>query len=238
MNEPHVDIPNAGPVDDQLVNKERTALVSGHDEEKQGFLRKVFGIVTFQLAFTFSLAFIASVSPSFGAFCMHSATVIVSLVFLIIAIIGALVMKNIVPWNYMYLGVFTLSMSLLLSSATALVDPTIVLTAIVLTLVMSTGLTVFAFIASTEAIIYYLLCVLALALVQFIVLILAVSGQEWAVSAYYALGAFLYGMYLVIDTYRIREMCQVDDYIPAAIIIYMDIIRIFIQILIALSKKK
>eukprot|EP00831_Metopus_contortus_P032935 TRINITY_DN26495_c0_g1_i1.p2 TRINITY_DN26495_c0_g1~~TRINITY_DN26495_c0_g1_i1.p2 ORF type:complete len:125 (+),score=22.77 TRINITY_DN26495_c0_g1_i1:75-449(+) len=64
------------------------------------------------------------------------------------------------------------------------------------------------------------------------------TRNEWAISFYYAAGALFYGCYLVIDSFVIKESNDVDDYILASIIIYVDIIRIFIYVLAALSKKR
>ena len=55
-------------------------------------------------------------------------------------------------------------------------------------------------------------------------------------------GLVLYGCYLVIDISRLLEEGRygmtLDDYIIGAMLIYMDIILIFIKILQLLGKKK
>jgi protein lifeguard len=57
-----------------------------------------------------------------------------------------------------------------------------------------------------------------------------------------ALGLFIYGIYLVIDIQRLlsesRYGMTLDDYIVGAILIYLDIIMIFIKILRLIGKKK
>ncbi len=54
-------------------------------------------------------------------------------------------------------------------------------------------------------------------------------------SLYCALGAALFGIYLVIDTQLIvdggRYSLSLDDYITGALILYIDIIQIFLFIL-------
>lgn len=57
-----------------------------------------------------------------------------------------------------------------------------------------------------------------------------------------ALGLFIYGIYLIIDVHRLvnesRFGMTMDDYIIGAILIYLDIIMIFIKILEIIGKKK
>jgi Uncharacterised protein family UPF0005. len=57
-----------------------------------------------------------------------------------------------------------------------------------------------------------------------------------------ALGLVIYGFYLIIDIHRLlnesRFGMTYDDYIVGAILIYLDIIMIFIKILEILGKKK
>ena len=207
-------------------------------DEKQGFVRKVMGIVTSQLFVTFLGAFIASVSADFGSFCQNPATMTFSLVGLIAGMLFALCLGRKVPWDYLGLLLFTLSMSLLLSAVTANVDWQLVLSAIAITMVMSLGLCIFSLMANHQQLCYYMVFVLCLWVVEFVVALLISLGHSEAKPFYYSLCALLYGTYLVLDIYRLKSHMDIDDYIPAAIIIYIDIIRIFLYILAALSKKK
>ena len=57
-----------------------------------------------------------------------------------------------------------------------------------------------------------------------------------------ALGLLLYGCYLIIDIHSLvsggRSGIGFDDYIPGAMLIYLDIIMIFIKILQLVGKRK
>lgn len=48
----------------------------------------------------------------------------------------------------------------------------------------------------------------------------------------------IYGYYLLIDTHLVKETMEVDDYILGSLIIYWDIIYIFLRILAILASSK
>lgn len=82
--------------------------------------------------------------------------------------------------------------------------------------------------------------------VAFSMLQLAIFGIFWPTSSFlYALycwlGVMLFGIYLIIDTQMIlggkRIQLSVDEYVAAALLLYIDIIQIFLYILSLLSKK-
>ena len=63
-------------------------------------------------------------------------------------------------------------------------------------------------------------------------------------TLYCALGVILYGLYLIIDTMMICKGkgmsgrgCQMDDYIIGAMMLYLDIIMMFVYILQLLGSK-
>jgi len=65
-----------------------------------------------------------------------------------------------------------------------------------------------------------------------------VNSCSWMFSVFGALGVLIASCVLVIDTYLISSRVMVDEYIVASIIIYMDIIRIFVYIVMILGSKK
>lgn len=60
-------------------------------------------------------------------------------------------------------------------------------------------------------------------------------------NLYCALGVIVFGIYLVIDTQLIvggrRLELSMDDYVAGALILYLDVIQIFLYLLQLLSKK-
>lgn len=61
-------------------------------------------------------------------------------------------------------------------------------------------------------------------------------------ALYCTLGVIVYGMYIVVDTQLIiggrKNQLPVDDYVVAALILYIDIIGLFLTLLEILGKKK
>ena len=59
-----------------------------------------------------------------------------------------------------------------------------------------------------------------------------------ALSVYFGLLAFIYSAILIADLWLIIRKAEVDDYIIAATIIYLDIIRLLVVILAGADKSK
>ena len=76
-------------------------------------------------------------------------------------------------------------------------------------------------------------------------LMLAIFSLFWSspflYCLYCSLGVLLFGIYLIIDTQLIMGgksiALTVDEYVAAALLLYIDIIQIFLYILSMLSKK-
>ena len=50
-------------------------------------------------------------------------------------------------------------------------------------------------------------------------------------TVYASIGAVLFSLYLIVDLWLTYEIYEIDDYVIAAVDIYLDIINIFIYIL-------
>lgn len=59
---------------------------------------------------------------------------------------------------------------------------------------------------------------------------------------YCSIGIFVFGLYLIIDTQMVighkQFALSVDDYVVAALLLYIDIVQIFLYILTLFSRKK
>ena len=210
-----------------------------HDDEKKGYMKKIYGIVTMQLLITFAMVYKASVSPSFGEFCTHPATLILAGITMLASMLSTFCLSRKVPYNYIALFTFTFSMGFIVSACTAKIDPETVLTAIVVTLAMSISLTAYVWLAGAEGAMFALLVMVFIAFVaEFLILALIFTRSAWLYSLYCSLIALMYGCYLVLHTFVIQAESDVDDYIIAAVIIYMDIIRIFLYVLAAMTKNR
>ena len=141
-----------------------------------------------------------------------------------------------VPTNYILLLVFTLSEGYLVSYLTAMYnDKNIVIVAAGLTLGVTIGLTIYAFFTKTDY--TYLGAFLATAGCLLILGCIACFWMHfyWLYMIYCVLGLIIYSFYLVYDTQLImggkRYELSLDDYVIAAVIIYLDIVMIFVYLL-------
>ena len=150
-----------------------------------------------------------------------------------------------VPYNYLLLIIFTLSLSFIVMFATTKYNAKEVLMAAALTTVMVLSLTLYAFFTK-EDISLERGSIPVMSSVFFFVTIYYIFNREdktWGM-VYCGIGAILFGMYLIYDTYRViggggtfghhsshGYELDSEDYIIAVMILYLDIINIFLYIL-------
>lgn len=69
-----------------------------------------------------------------------------------------------------------------------------------------------------------------------------INWTTFTQTLYCSMGIFVFGVYLIIDTQMVignkQFALSIDDYIVAALLIYIDIIQLFLYILSILSNKK
>ena len=142
-------------------------------------------------------------------------------------------LKNarVVPRNYILLGVFTLVWSYMVAGFTQWFEPDEVFIAATLTCVMVTGLTAFA-------------CCTKMKLTWLWGIGAAMSFAVWPLIIFFIIfpSLLLYNIlcffviiltsiYIIWDTKIIMTKLGVDDYIIGALILYVDIVQLFIWIL-------
>eukprot|EP00922_Rhytidocystis_sp_ex-Travisia-forbesii_P019094 GHVS01028330.1.p1 GENE.GHVS01028330.1~~GHVS01028330.1.p1 ORF type:complete len:250 (-),score=15.20 GHVS01028330.1:152-901(-) len=210
-------------------------------EIRQGFIRKVYGILFVQLlitaAFSFMCMSIASLQKwitTDGLWLVISCAVI----FLIISIVLSCCQSvaRSFPKNYILLFLFTCCLSVMVGATTAATNPYIVTQAALCTVVVTLGLTLFAFQSKYDFTSWYgaLLCI-TIAFVVFGILTLFFRQNKWMDIIYCSIGAFLFSVYIILDTQLIigrgKLSLSEDDYIVAAMMLYLDIINLFLYIM-------
>lgn len=204
-----------------------------------GFIRKVYGILLVQLTFTFLLTLISVASPSFSQFQISSPG------FFWLAIIGSIVftilifcfrkLARTVPINYILLSGFTLCEAYLVSFVCGISDPKLVLMAAAMTCGIVLSLTLYAWTTKTDftvmgSMIFVLSCIMLL----FGIFVLFTQNRVINII-YSCLGVFAFSIYLVYDTQLIvgnhQNKLEIDDYILGSIMLYLDIINLFLHIL-------
>ncbi|XP_053209474.1 protein lifeguard 1-like [Panonychus citri] len=202
------------------------------------FIRKVYGIVCIQLMVTLGFVLAFNLSPELGYLAAEPGlgivAVIVSLASLItLACCGA---ARSFPCNIICLGIFTLSESISVAFITVSSSSEVLIYAIIVTTIVVVSLTLFAFQTKID----FTVCngILFIFLIILLVFgILAVFIRNKIFHLLYACGgALIFSLYLIIDTQMIvggnrKHQFSPEDYVLAAITLYLDIINLFIFIL-------
>lgn len=146
-----------------------------------------------------------------------------------------------VPTNYILLTIFTVAESILVAYACASVqDRLIVLQAAVMTAGITVALTIYAMTTKTD----FTMCwgfawVLGFSLFFFGIFAF-ISGSEFMYKFYCLLGVLAGGLYILIDTQLIMGgkswQLSEDEYIVGAMILYIDIIYLFLKLLALLRR--
>ena len=215
----------------------------------KGFLVKIYGILSAQLIITlfFILLFQKeSIKQYFlknigiSSFLNLLSALLFILTLVIISINPNLGRK--VPLNYLSLFIITICMSLMLALFAINYSFPIVVFCVLLTIVSSVSITVYAYNTTTDWRYVRGLCVVILSqCIGFIlmVFILSITFLEMVCCFFFTL---LFGVYLVYDTQVIMgkygEVYSLDDYIYASLEIYLDIARLFMVILSAIGKQR
>lgn len=216
-----------------------------------GFVRKVYGILSVQLLFTAIMVYFAQ-GPLRGFYYTDSGDIrpIAASLFTLAAV-GSIItsimvvcyssLAKTVPTNYILLSIFTACEAYVVSMFTTFFDAEDVILAAFLTFALTATLTLYAFTTKKDFTVYGgLLWILGWGLFM-ITALMALFGFG-TFQSFGAGGLIIsvivicfYGVYLIYDTQLImgghRFELSLDDYIVAALVIYIDIIVLFIRIL-------
>lgn len=216
-----------------------------------GFVKKVYGILTVQLIFTF--AAVAGISltsvadklwdaennklTSTGSIVLWVGFGVYIVTMFMIACGRQIVRK--VPGNYILLMVNTVSQTMICVALAAATAPKYVIIAALMTVLITFVLTIYACKTKDEInykgalwyiLIWYVLMTIAVIVIHFCYLPLYAGYIIVSV-----LVIALYGFFIIWDTRMIingrRGTIDVDDYIFGAALLYSDIIGLFIQLL-------
>uniref|UniRef100_A0A182M6H0 Uncharacterized protein n=1 Tax=Anopheles culicifacies TaxID=139723 RepID=A0A182M6H0_9DIPT len=221
-----------------------SASVKGFDFNDQtirrGFIKKVYSILTLQLSITFVfVAFVMNHNPTkqwvrhnpgmfWVAFLVMFGTLIA------ISCCGELRRKA--PANMIFLGLFTLAESFLVSMVAATYSSEEVMLAFGITAAVCLGLTLFAFQTKWDfTMMGGILFTAVIVLFLFGLIAMFIPGKTVQLI-YSSLGALLFSVYLVYDTQIMmggnhKFSISPEEYVFAALCLYLDVINIFLHIL-------
>lgn len=222
------------------IRSESSRLVADWKRDvRQGFVRKVYGILFCQLLLTMLLTcLVLKVSSLNDWVVAHRLPLLISgLVGYLFTTLAMMCFSRGLrhfPWNYVLLAVFTVSMTLMIASGVAKSDGRTVLLALCGTLLITGSMTLFAFQTKydfTSAIGGMFVATLALVCFGLFALFMG----SWAKVLYSTLAIALFSGWLVIDTQLMMSgkksvAYTEDDYILASVSLYTDIINIFLEL--------
>ena len=230
-----------------------------HDIEAQiregtriGFIRKVYGILSVQLAITFGISCLGMVESVKKILIIESPrsltltsiglglliTCCILFFFTLIPLACCMKVGRRVPINYILLLLFTLSQSYLVLLCCCRYEQHIVLTAMGLTAAVTISLTIYALTTKED---FTWLGGLLFSTITILIIggilcgVWGFSGGRGYHVLYCCCGILVYSIYIIFDTQLIAgkygTVFEIDDYIFAALTIYIDIIQLFLFIL-------
>ncbi|CAD6189222.1 unnamed protein product [Caenorhabditis auriculariae] len=196
------------------------------------FLRKVLGIVSFQLLLTIGICTAIYCTPGSKDFLKAQSWIVFPSLFVSIGLlIGLHVNAHEVPINYVLLAAFTSVQALTLGCIVVLFQVQVILEAAITTMLVVFGLFMYTLQSKKDFSVGYatsfslLGCLLAASFVQIFVMS---SAFNFILNVF---GAGVFCVLLVLDLDAIMMRMSPEDYILACIALYMDIINLFVRIL-------
>ena len=217
---------------------EKDPMVTDSNDRK-GFVRKVYSLLAVQLGVTAVGVATTSLVEEARAGLLETAFLCYPCMALSLGlVIGIYCWQGLarrVPYNYVASLAFTLLQTYIVAYFSAFYAPVTVCAAALLTIGVTGGLTVYACAARTDfTICHSLSFVLIAALLVFTGLTIWI-GSLVVTFVYCLFGALVFGVMLVVDTQLIIggkfEALTYDDYILAALLLYVDVISMFVYVL-------
>ena len=215
----------------------------------KGFLYKVYGIISVQLLITLIVILIFQ-NESINNYFKNRPTLtgfldFISSIGFIATLIVLILKKDLskqVPYNYISLFIMTFFLSIMCAFFSLSFTKDSVVFCIVLTLISSVAISIYAYYSTINWGIVLALIIVALSQCIGFLFMLFLLRNSFLEKVLCFLGTLLFGVYLVYDTQVIMkkfgETYGVDDYIYAAIQLYLDIINLFMAILSIFGKNR
>lgn len=219
---------------------EDTAFSFSDQSIRRGFIRKVYLILMAQLLVTTAIIAVFTFhGPTkkfvHGNIAIFYCSMAVMIVCLICMSCCASVRRK-APTNIIFLGVFTLAESFMLGTAAASFRSEEVVMAAGITAIVCFSLTIFALQTKWDFTVLGGALFVAVIILFVFGIIVAFIPNKAAQIAYASAGALLFSIYLIYDTQMMmggkhKYSISPEEYIFAALNLYLDIINIFIYIL-------
>jgi len=225
----------------------------GFDDKavRRNFIKRVYSILMVQLVITGAIISLFMFVESLKTYVRYNRWVMwtswgVALVCIIaLACFGSLRRKS--PHNIIFLGIFTCCEGVVLGTVTSVYDVDAVLIAVGITAAVTLGLTLFAFQTKIDftvcgGVLFALLIILLVAglIVSIVVACGGDISRKGYMIGYGSAGALVFSLYLIYDTQLMmggnhKYSLDPEEYIFAALNIYLDVINLFMYILMIVS---
>ena len=238
---------------DSVLNYNKDNNVSEEDMEREirekireGFISKVYGIISYQIFITLIIVYLGLVNSWFQNLLFNStviffANIAITFVCLILPIFCPQIYQK-VPTNYIILTIFTISYSCIVSAETCFYTVSSVMISLFLTLITVLALTYYARKTKTD----FTITGGSLFVSSILLIVSCLFFILFRIPFFNLIIMFLslvsFSIYLIYDTQLLigkrRNKFSEDDYILAAINIYIDIVVLFLKILRLFGEKK
>ncbi|KAL3328507.1 hypothetical protein AABB24_035907 [Solanum stoloniferum] len=208
-------------------------------ELRWSFIRKVYSIISIQLLLTIAVAsVVVTVHPISHFFAATNAGLALYIVLVITPLITLCPLyyyhqKH--PVNYLLLGLFTVSLAFTIGLTCAFTSGKVILEAVILTTAVVISLTLYTFWAAKRGQDFNFLgpflfgALIVLLLFSFIQILFPLG--KISVMIYGCLASIIFCGYIVYDTDNLIKRYTYDEYIWAAISLYLDVINLFLALL-------
>jgi len=205
---------------------------------RMSFLRKVYGILTVQLAITVGMCalflFVEDVKIWVQA---NSWLVWVNFIPTILVLVALIFKRKSYPINFILLIVFTLLESYTIGVIVSFYEVQIVLEALGITTAIFVALTIFTlqtkfdFSGMGPPLFAALIGLLVLGIIQIFV------QNEILEIIYCSIGIIIFSGLIIYDTYQMKKKLSPEEFIIAAITLYLDFLNLFLFVLRLLGRK-
>ena len=196
---------------------------------RMAFVRKVYAILSIQLALTAGLSAVMYLVEPVKIWTLdHYWMMWVAFGVALGTMIPLFFLKKRYPWNILLLFIFTISMAFLVGMVVITRDLDVILKSVVLTMTVFIGLTFFTiqskwdFSGMGPFLFTGLILIIGISLVS--VFFPYSSTLQLIISI---ASCVIFSGYIIFDTYMIFNRMSPEDYIVAAISLYLDIINLF-----------
>ncbi|KAL6548430.1 BI1-like protein [Orobanche gracilis] len=208
----------------------------GENQLRWGFIRKVYGILTAQILMTTVVSAATVLYAPINDLLRGNSGLLLFLIFTPFILLWPLyVYQQKHPLNFIFLGLFTASLSLTIGVSCANTEGRIVLEALILTSAVVLALTGYTFWAAKKGKDFSFLgpilftSLFILVLTGFIQVFFPFGSSS--VAIYSAVSAIIFSGYIVYDTDNLIKRFTYDQYIWASVTLYLDVLNLFLTIL-------